>query len=198
MKFNLLPLLALFVLTCDNIGPDKHFSLAADKKYLFKEGDLLEYESDNDSEHFKLIKIVNGKYSDSQSGTCGKPRLFVYEFQVAYIKPADTLDRAFHFVSESPDDCSHFLRPNTELITAMNSSYDADNYDWICWMTEFSDKMSNYQKHHKTLQVRNQNFKDVYEYNVTTGERLSTLYYTRSYGFVGYVLKNGTVFSLKR
>jgi hypothetical protein len=198
MKFNFLPLLALFVFMCDNVGPDKHFSLAADKKYLFKEGDFLEYESDNDSEHFKVIKIVNGTYSDSQSGTCGKPRLFVYEFQVAYIQPADTLDRAFHFISERQDDCSHELRPNTELITTMNSSYDPDNYDRIGWMTEFSDKISNYQKHYKTLQLRNQNFEDVYEYDATAGERLSTLYYTRSYGYVGYVLKNGTVFSLKR
>jgi len=46
------------------------------------------------------------------------------------------------------------------------------------------------------LTIRSHTYEQVMEYDVVQGKRLAKLYYTRAFGFVGYQLKDGTVFVL--
>ena len=42
-----------------------------------------------------------------------------------------------------------------------------------------------------------QSFKTVYEFVVKKGDRLSRFYYSRAFGFVGFTLSDGTLFTLQ-
>jgi hypothetical protein len=198
MKSTVYIVILFSMLNCDSMGPDKNFPLSSGSKYLFEEGEILSYVSGTAEEKYEVKKIVNGLYEDSQSGTCAKPRLFIYEYQVVYLKPVDTLDRDFYYISERQTDCSPYFIPRDELISSINISYDGDTNNRITWMTEFSDRISNFTEHHATLTLGNHEFEDVFEYNVPIGKRLSTLYYNRRKGFVGYTLDDGSTFSLDR
>jgi hypothetical protein len=198
MKFRLLSLFIILALSCDEIGSDITHPLSSSKKYLFKEGDILVYESDTQVEKFEVLKIVDGRYGDSRSGTCAKPRLDIYEYQAVYLKPVDTLSHMYYFVPPSSDDCGSYPQLRSQnLICSLNNSYLENSTDKIIWMNEFSDLISNFQNTHQSLTLRNKVYKDVFEYGFTNGKRLDKLFYTRTFGFVGYRLKDGTTFSLK-
>ena len=79
MKSKILILTFLVLLSCDEVGSDNNYPLSLERKVLFKEGDIMTYKSNRKIEKFEVVKIINGKYYDSRSGTCGKPRFNVYE-----------------------------------------------------------------------------------------------------------------------
>ena len=77
MKSKILVFILLVKLSCDEVGPDTNHPLALERKVLFKEGDIKIYKSNLQIEKFEVVKIINGKYYDSRSGTCGKPLLLL-------------------------------------------------------------------------------------------------------------------------
>lgn len=184
--------------SCADFGPEKRFSLGSGSRFLLHEHDILTYASDMSIEKFEIIRIVNGEYSDSQSGTCGKPRFYRYDYQAVYMNPIDSAQTDFYFVPEATDDCSSFpgLIPQN-VIAFINTSYDSPNKDRVQWMNELLDLLENKSNFHELISLGDDVFVNVFEFKVVNGNRLSTLYYTRAYGFVGYKLLNGTLFTLQ-
>jgi hypothetical protein len=200
MKSCFYALMFFVLLTCDDFGIDKKFPLDGSKKYIFTKGQSLTYASDNAEEHFEVIKVVNGVFQDSQSGTCGKPRLFDYEFQTVYIKSKDSIDRKFVFVQEQQSDCGGYFGLTDKLISSINVSRNLDSNgfsDRVRWMDEFNDRISNYDQFYKYVKLRGRMFTDVFEFDVSNGKRIAKIYYTRRSGFVAYSLINGELFVLK-
>jgi hypothetical protein len=196
MNRSVLLFISSCLFACDNIGPEKNFPLPANSKFIFSEGDILRYTSDTGEEKFEVNKIVNGVYEDSQSGTCGKPVLYYYDFQVVYLKPVDTLNRGFIYLSERQDDCSGLGPLRNDLISSLNTTAN-EFFNRITWMTVYTSEMSKFHEHYAALTLRGHEFLDVFEYHVPEGQRLSRLYYTKKMGFVGFALKDGTLFSLE-
>ena len=64
-------------------------------------------------------------------------------------------------------------------------------------MNEFRDLLESKSRLHETISLRDEVFSNVFEFDIVNGDRLSKLYYTRAYGFVGYELLNGTIFTLQ-
>lgn len=200
MKINTTLLtIVIILLGCSEYGPDVIHRLSSDKKILFVEGDILSYESDSQVEQFEVIKIVNGRYEQSRSGTCAKPRLDIYEYQAVYLKSVDSLSRNFRFTPVISTDCSQFP-PFTarELICTLNGTYDEKSNDKLIWMDELAKLTFNYKANHKSVRLRNQVYKNALEYDVPNGKRLDKVFYTRRLGFVGYRLKNGALFTLRK
>jgi hypothetical protein len=205
MKYSIFLLLVVALVTCDDFGANKNFTLNADKKYLLLPGQTLTYTSGAIEEKFEVQKVVNGTYEDSQSGTCAKPRLFIYEYQVVYMKPADSVSATSGFIGDHETDCGAYFRLNDKLICSLNVARATDQNtlefefsDKINWLDEFMDRVNNFTKHYKTLKLANHDFKDVFQYHVPNGKRIDTLYYTRHAGFVAYRLKNGALFVLNQ
>lgn len=188
----------LIVSSCSEIGPEKRHSLGSSSHFLLQEHDILTYASDVSTEKFEVIKIVNGEYSDSHSGTCGKPRFFIYDYQAVYIKSIDSLKTDFRFVDETSDDCYGFPQLAAQnVISFINTSYNSPDEDRIQWMDEYRNLLERKSSLHESITLRDRVFKNVFEFEVVTGKRLSKLYYTRAYGFVGYKLLDGTLFTLQ-
>lgn len=166
------------------------------ERFFFKEGDVLHYESDSQTEKFEVIKIVEGQYKDSRTGTCSKSPANIYEYQVVYMKPTDSLSQPYDYFSTHWDDCQYYptLREH-KLIQTMNGSFQ-DDYEQIIWLNEFDGHMNSYRMKHSSLALGNRTFDAVYEYVLAKGQRMAKLYYTKHYGFVGYQLKDGTLFVL--
>ena len=104
----LILLLILSLSSCSEIGPDKFHGLSSSSKFIFEENHLLTYASDVSIEQFEVIRIVDGEYSDSRSGTCGKPRFDKYAYQAVHIMSIDWLRTDFHMVPLTSDDCGGF------------------------------------------------------------------------------------------
>jgi len=72
MKWSTLSICILLFTGCEEFGPDKYHRMGDDKKIHFIEAEMLIYSSDSKTEKYEILKIVNGEYSDSRSGTCGQ------------------------------------------------------------------------------------------------------------------------------
>jgi hypothetical protein len=197
MKLNFLSFLILLLIGCDEIGANKYHHMPGGNKIRFNEGDVLVYSSDSKTEEYKIFKVVNGEYSDSRSGTCGKPRFDIYDYQVVYLKPVDSVQKWYNLITEKQDDCQRYPKLNeSRLIQSISGSFNEETGDRIRWLDEFEDAILNSTNNYKTLTIQNKTFKDVFEYKFNNGKRLDKIYYTRSSGFVGYQLKDGSLFVL--
>ncbi|PZR29907.1 MAG: hypothetical protein DI538_23600 [Azospira oryzae] len=197
MKWSALSFFLLLFIGCDELGADKYHRMSDDKRIRFSETEILSYSSDSKTEKYEVLKIVNGQYADSRSGTCGKPRSDVYDYQVVYLRPLDSLNTNYYFVSEHTDDCQHYPRlTQSNLIQSLNGSYHDGASDRIVWLDEFDDLISSFKKKHDRLTIRHHTYEQVMEFMVVNGKRMDKLYYTRASGFVGYQLKDKTMFEL--
>jgi hypothetical protein len=189
-------ILLLSIVVCI-IGCSKDLELNPLKKISYSEGKILIFESDDNVEQFVVQKIVNGRYEDSRSGTCGKPPFDTYDYQAIHLRPIDTLDVDLHYVGQVTDDCSAYPHlGGDKMISSLNGSFQPGAYDVIHWLDEFHSKISEFSRQHDKITLRTRRFANVYEFDVTNGKRISKIYYTTKHGFVGYELKNGEVFEL--
>ncbi len=193
-------LLVIGVVSCSEIGPDVHHRLNSSKKYAFEENDILTYASDASIEKFQVIKIVDGEYSDSRSGTCGKPRFDIYAYQAVHLKSIDSVRTDLRTIPPALDDCGYFptlKSTSSELISSLNTAYIPARNDQIRWMNELIAAVESKTNYYESITLRGQIFKNDYEYSVQNGKRLSKLYYTRPFGFVAFKLLDGTLFTLQ-
>jgi hypothetical protein len=195
-----LPSTSTFCLLIILIGcTDKDYHLYPWKIYAFDEGTILTYHSETEIEQFVVLKIVQGQYVDSHSGTCAKGTRSIYEFQAVYLKPLDSADREFTFVATYHDDCGPppSLVHGEELICSLVGTYRPNAFDALRWYNEFNSLISSYNHFHSRLTIVKRTFLNVMEFDVPNGKRLSKLYFSTRHGFVGYRLKNGAVFELR-
>jgi hypothetical protein len=191
-------LLILNLSSCTEFGPDRYHGLSSSRKFTFEEHHLLTYASDVSIEQFEVIRIVDGEYSDSRSGTCGKPRFDKYAYQAVHIMSIDSLRTDFNMVPLTSDDCGHFPSLSSgQLISFINTSFDFPNHDQVRWMDEFNGIIESKSNYHESITLRGDVFKNVFEYDVPNGKRLSRLYYTRAFGFVAFRLLDDTLFTLQ-
>lgn len=197
MKRSTLGIVSILLLTfCGDVEHEIH----PFKLYKFGEGTILTFQSDASTEEFIVQKIVNGRYEDSRSGTCGKPRLDIYYFQAVHLRSLDSLDRQTGYIPVYFDDCAGYfdsrLLRNTSLISSLVSEFQPIRNDIIQWLDEFKAPISSFTQQHPRLTLREKRFTNVFEYEIPDGKRLAKIFYTMRHGFVGYQLKNGTVFEL--
>ena len=180
--------------SCDDgsiFGRDSHYSLRSDQKFLFKAG-TLEYTSGQDVVKFDVIAITTGQHKVTKSGTCGKPPFSIYEYQVAYLKPSDSLTRTYNLLGTSSFSCSGVPSLESRLISFLNIG-NGDRLNWF-------NLLNSYVKNGTPIDrfvAGTKTYTDIFMFNLPTKSAVSQLYYHRQYGIVAYRLQNGTQFNLK-
>jgi hypothetical protein len=189
--------------SCDDIGFDKNYPIPSDARFLFKAGDTLTYKCGGKTEKFDIPILVNGKYYEYRSGTCGKGALDLIDFQAVFIKPVDSVATTVG-IGTKVYDCqgppqvkNYYISIVKNVVNTFNSQgieYDAD----LCWYKKFHSLESAYSDYYKSIILNDREFKNIYVFGVmNNGDTgLNTLYYSKHYGFVGYKLNNGELYNL--
>ena len=201
----LLSLSIVVVCACDDLSSiEKKHKLPSEAKFLFNEGDTLVYQSGTLLEKYTIIEMVNGKYSEYRSGTCGKGARDIIDFQLIRIRAIDSTQQLYYHTRPEIDDCDGPPRVDTRFICIIKNlvntfhslgiSYDSK----LNWYNSFSDLESNYTAFHESVTINGKQYRGVYEYDIpqTPNARVDVLYYTMHYGFVGYRLRSGELFNL--
>jgi hypothetical protein len=211
MKNLLLIFLILFVLlnsSCKRglfnelFGEDIYYNMPSNSKFILKANDTLVFNYEEIIEKYVISNLTNGLYFESITGTCGKNPFDIFEFQAIYIKPVDSID-SYILISDTLDDCwgkPSFKDDYICIIKNLVDTYSSDKIKYnssISWLNEFSGLESEYSDFLKSVTLNNKTFKDIYIYSYDRNGRIDKLYYSKKYGFVGYLLTNGKLFNLK-
>ncbi|HLO59888.1 MAG TPA: hypothetical protein VK179_14165 [Bacteroidales bacterium] len=202
-KFLLILLVSFINLTCDDIGIDKNYPIPSNSKFIFKQGDTLIYKCGNKIEKYDIPILVNGKYYQYRSGTCMKGVLDLFDFQAIFIKPVDSIatpvgiGNAVYDCDGPPMVKDYYISIVKNVVNTFyhhSTEYDAD----LCWYKQFHCLESEYSDHFQSIILNEREFKNIYVYQVDNNleKGLSKLYYSKQYGFVGYMLNNGDIFNL--
>jgi len=96
-------------------GKDRNFSIPSNSRFILRQMDTLKYVSGSDTEIYYISHLIEGKYYEGTTGTCGKSPFDIFEFQAIYIRPVDSIDGYFYADSKM-DDCDGHPRLSVDFI----------------------------------------------------------------------------------
>ena len=202
--------ISFITLSCGDRGPfneifggDKNYKIPSNSKFNLHQMDTLKYVSQTDTEMYYISHLIEGKYYEGTTGTCGKEPFDIFDFQAIYIRSVDSTDGHFYAYSEM-DDCSGRPSSSDQYICIIKNvvntyysigiSYDAS----LSWLNEFEALESKYDEFLTSINLNGRVYKNIYVYSssINKSSRLQKLYYSKNIGFIGYLLKNNKTYNL--
>jgi len=172
-------------------------------KIAFEPGQILTYNSENNSRQYYISLLDSGVVSYTQTGSTESDCRAIYEFEIIGICPLedttcrDVSDMETFYESKQCPECQNCITICKRMSTNPVSSRQKVLCDpLLSYFDIWTDYLSTHDEFERRITLNGQKYKDCYIFNISNGE-ISELYYCHKFGFVRFRLNNNEIYNLE-